>query len=119
MADLYLNELARVPGLVLPEFNLALSSNYAYMPVRVTREVAVTREALVEQLRREGVMPRRYFHPLIPEFQYYRSNLSADPTRYPVATRASAEVLCLPIYPELTDGQVKRISGLIRKILTY
>jgi len=117
VAELYLKELAGVPGLILPEFNQALRFNYAYMPVRVTPEAAVTREALVEQLRREGVMPRRYFHPLIPEFQYYRSNTSADPSRYPVAVQASAEVICLPIYPELSDVSVQLISALIRDAL--
>ena len=118
VADLYINELAGVPGLVLPEFNQALSPNYAYMPVRVTPEASVNREALVEQLRREGVMARRYFHPLIPEFQYYRSNSSADPARYPEALRIGREVMCLPIYPDLSEATVRCISSIIKVALT-
>ena len=43
VAVLYLNELAGVPGLVLPEFQ-EVSPNYAYMPVRVTPEAAVNRK---------------------------------------------------------------------------
>jgi len=117
VANLYLNDLAGVPGLVLPEFNNALRPNYSYMPVRLKPEAAVKRDSLVEQMRRGGVMPRRYFHPLIPEFQYYRSNASADPARYPEATRASAEVLCLPIYPELSDDDAHRTSALMRDVL--
>ena len=117
VAELYLKELAGVPGLVLPDFNQALRPNYAYLPVRVTPEAAVNREALVEQLRREGVVPRRYFHPLIPEFQYYRSNASADPAHYPVASMASQEVLCLPIYPGLSEHQVRHICRTIGAVL--
>ena len=117
VAELYLRELAGVPGLILPSYNQALRPNYAYMPVRVTPEAAVNREGLVEQLRSHGVVPRRYFHPLIPEFQYYRSNSSAGPARYPVATKASAEVLCLPIYPDLADATVQRICGIVRTVL--
>lgn len=118
VADLYLEELQDLPGLELPDFSNAMLPNYAYMPVRVTADAPIDREALLETLRSQGVVPRRYFHPLIPEFQYYRSNASADPRRYPVATKASQEVLCLPIYPDLQDVAVQRISNSIREALT-
>ena len=118
VAELYLKELAGVPGLILPNYSNALRPNYAYMPVRVTPGAAVDREALMEQLRAQGIVPRRYFHPLIPEFQYYRSNASADPARYPEAVRSGREVLCLPIYPELSDREVQRICAAIRVALT-
>jgi dTDP-4-amino-4,6-dideoxygalactose transaminase len=118
VAELYLKELEGVPGLIVPNYNSAMRPNYAYMPVRVTPEAAVDREALVEQLCSAGVMPRRYFHPLIPEFQFYRSNASADPARYPLATRASQEVLCLPIYPDLDDDSVHYICSTIQAILS-
>ncbi|MFM7549107.1 MAG: DegT/DnrJ/EryC1/StrS family aminotransferase [Cyanobacteriota bacterium] len=114
VAELFKEQLAGVAGLELPDFHQALRSNYAYMPVRVTAQAAVNRETLVENLRAQGIVPRRYFHPLIPEFQYYRSNASADPERYPVAVQCGREVLCLPIYPELGDGEVLRICSAIR-----
>lgn len=118
VAELYEEQLAGVIGLELPDFSQALRPNYAYMPVRVTGQAAVTRDSLVEQLRAQGIVPRRYFHPLIPEFQYYRSNPSADPALYPEAVRSGREVLCLPIYPELSDGEVLRISEAISGALT-
>jgi dTDP-4-amino-4,6-dideoxygalactose transaminase len=118
VAEHYLRELAGVPGVILPNFSQALRPNYAFMPVHITPEAAVDREDLVEQLRSQGVVPRCYFHPLIPECQYYRSNASADPALYPVATRASVEVLCLPIYPDLSDAAVLDICRTIRTALT-
>ncbi len=117
VAELYLKELAGVPGLILPDFHQAHRPNYSYMPLRVTPEAAMDREGLLDQLRSAGVMPRRYFHPLIPEFQYYQSNASADPVRYPEAVRSGREVMCLPIYPELSDENAQWISGLIKQIL--
>jgi len=44
----------------------------------------------------------------------YRDLPSADPAGLPVATAASRQVLCLPIYPDLTAEQVDRIVDLIR-----
>ena len=117
VSELYVKELAGIHGLGLPNFSQALRPNYAYMPIRVAVEATVDRDTLINLLRAQGIVPRRYFHPLIPEFQYYRSNASADPSRYPVAVQSSKEVLCLPLYPELRDGDVLRICAAIRVAL--
>jgi dTDP-4-amino-4,6-dideoxygalactose transaminase len=37
------------------------------------------------------------------------ATLEPDPRDCPVATRAAQEVLCLPIFPELTDAEVERV----------
>lgn len=118
VADAYLDQLADLPGLVLPDFSQAQKPNYAYFPVLVEESAGQNREGVVQQLRQRGIVPRRYFHPLIPQFQYYRSNASADPARYPVAERMGRQVLCLPIYPDLATADVQRISAAVRAALT-
>jgi dTDP-4-amino-4,6-dideoxygalactose transaminase len=84
VAEAYLEQLSGVPGLELPDFSGSQRPNYAYFPVLISKAAALTRDALLAELRARGIVPRRYFHPLIPEFQYYRSNASARPERYPV-----------------------------------
>lgn len=118
VAEHYLEQLQDLAGLELPDFRTAKRANYAYFPVRITEQAPHDRDGVLERLRAEGIVPRRYFHPLIPEFQYYRSNASADPRRYPVAERMGKEVLCLPIYPELAEEQVGRIIRAMRSILS-
>jgi dTDP-4-amino-4,6-dideoxygalactose transaminase len=115
VADSYLTDLADLTGLELPDFSSARRPNYSYFPVRVTGDASISRDELVDKLRAEGVFARRYFHPLITQFQYYHSNPSADPGRYPVATSAALEVLCLPIYPDLEEAEVRKIIAVIRE----
>jgi dTDP-4-amino-4,6-dideoxygalactose transaminase len=43
----------------------------------------------------------------------YRHLPSANPANLPVATRIAEQVLCLPIYPELSDDIVESIAGII------
>ena len=117
VAESYLTKLSGVAGLILPDFNQAKKPNYSYFPVRITEEAALDREALVEHLYSKNVVPRRYFHPLIPEFQYYRSNSSAHSGHYPLATKCSKEVLCLPIYPDLPNASVQYICEAIKSVL--
>jgi dTDP-4-amino-4,6-dideoxygalactose transaminase len=115
-AELYLQQLGGLPGLELPDFSTAQRANYAYFPVRVRSDAPKDRDAVVEQLRSHGIVPRRYFHPLISQFQYYCSNPTASPSGYPVAVRAAEEVLCLPIYPDLEDTVIYRICDILRNI---
>ena len=88
--------------------------NYAYFPVLVGAGFPMTRDALYQHLRDNGVFARRYFYPLISDMPMYRGLPSAAPANLPVASRAAAEILCLPIYPALTDDDLDRIVDLVR-----
>jgi dTDP-4-amino-4,6-dideoxygalactose transaminase len=61
------------------------------------------------------VVARRYFYPLISDFPMYRGLPSSDSARMPVARAASDQVLCLPIYPALSDADVDRVADLVRE----
>jgi dTDP-4-amino-4,6-dideoxygalactose transaminase len=110
---LYRRLLAGVPGLRFLQHPATATVNHSYLPVLVGPEFAVPRDALYQRLRGHGVMARRYFHPLISDFPMYRGLPSAQPGGLPVARQASAQVLCLPIYPALQDADVQRIAELI------
>jgi dTDP-4-amino-4,6-dideoxygalactose transaminase len=57
---------------------------------------------------------RRYFYPLISEFPMYRGLPSAVQSNLPIASKLSQQVLCLPIYPSLTNDEVDRIVDMLR-----
>ena len=73
----------------------------------------MTKEDLNEALKRRGIYPRRYFFPLISEFPMYRGLPSADKAGLPVASLASSQILCLPIYPDLSLAKVQEIAAII------
>ena len=88
-------------------------ANYAYFPILVRPDYPLTRDQLNEKLKANGIVPRRYFYPLITEFPMYRGLPSANPANLPVATAAAQQVLCLPIYPELEVATVDKVVRLI------
>jgi dTDP-4-amino-4,6-dideoxygalactose transaminase len=91
-------------------------SNYAYFPILVDDDYALSRDALYQKLRDHDVYARRYFYPLISDFPMYRGMASARRDNLPVATDLAARVLCLPIYPALETPHVEKIADLIRKV---
>jgi dTDP-4-amino-4,6-dideoxygalactose transaminase len=84
-------------------------ANYAYFPIFVEKN----RDALYETLKENGIFGRRYFYPLISDFKMYRSLPSASPSNLPVARNIAQEVICLPIYPELSPDSQDKIINLI------
>jgi len=110
---IYRRLLAGMPCISTIEGN-ERHSNHAYFPVLVGPDYPLERDALYALLARHGIHGRRYFHPLISEFPMYRGLPSAAPENLPNATRAARRVICLPIYPDMNDSDVTRITGIIR-----
>ena len=88
-------------------------ANHAYFPILVRPDYPLSRDALFEKLKQNGIHARRYFYPLISNFPMYRGLPSAAPSNLPIATRMANEVICLPIYPDLACETVDLIAMLI------
>ncbi len=115
IARCYRAELAMVAGIrMLPELDKA-TSNHAYFPVLVQEDYPLSRDGLYHKLREHNIYARRYFYPLISDFPMYRGLTSADPGNLPVAVKAAAQVLCLPIYPALSEDEQQRVVEIIRR----
>lgn len=91
-------------------------ANFGYFPILVDDGYPLGRDGLYQKLRDAGIHARRYFHPLISEFPMYSALPSAAAANLPHAGAAARRVLCLPIYPALTEQDVERIAGLIKSI---
>lgn len=93
-----------------------LVSNYSYFPILVESSYPLSRDELYERLKENNVFSRRYFYPLISEFPIYKRILSAHRDNLPVARSTADKVLCLPMYPLLTESDVSRIVNLIKAV---
>ncbi|HPM06784.1 MAG TPA: DegT/DnrJ/EryC1/StrS family aminotransferase [Treponemataceae bacterium] len=91
--------------------------NYAYFPVFIDKAVfGKSRDELYFALQKKGIHGRRYFYPLITSFPMYKNLPSAHKDNLPVAYRLAEEVLCLPIYADLSLDEVERIVSAIKDI---
>jgi dTDP-4-amino-4,6-dideoxygalactose transaminase len=88
-------------------------ANYSYFPILVQAEYPISRDALYEKLKEQGIYARRYFYPLISDFPMYRGLPSAPHGNLPVAANAAAKILCLPIYPTLTQQELDRVISVL------
>jgi dTDP-4-amino-4,6-dideoxygalactose transaminase len=110
----YRKNLKSVSGINCPSLPPETNYNYSYFPILVEKNYLLSRDGLYEKLRHHGIYVRRYFYPLISEFPMYRGLRSAFTENLPVASNLSCKILCLPIYPDLSNKQVSRVIAHIK-----
>jgi dTDP-4-amino-4,6-dideoxygalactose transaminase len=112
IAELYRRRLAGVPGIQMMQENPNATQNYGYFPIFVDESVyPMSRDALYETLKEQGMFGRRYFYPLISEFPNYRGLPSS--IHLEAAKSISRKVLCLPIYSSLEHSEVEAICEIV------
>lgn len=109
----YRERLKDIPGVRFsPPLPKTVRYNYAYMPVEIDSEqFGMSRDRLYEALKTYNVFARRYFYPLLCDFACYRSVSVNDPLT--AARRAADRILTLPIYSDLSIGDVEHICDII------
>ena len=71
------------------------------------------RDELYEKLKEHNIYGRRYFYPLISQFPAYRGLDSAKLGNLPIAEKITRDVICLPIYPDLSNENIIKIKDII------
>jgi len=96
---------------------IASAYNYSYMPVCF--EDNATRDAAFVELVKDGIKPRKYFHPLTTRYTCVEDG-SPDPVEeynLRCAFDVSQTVLCLPLYPDLNMKVVDDVADTLRGLI--
>lgn len=116
VATRYREGLAGVPGLRMYDPIEGATCNHSYFPITISAPFPLSRDALYQRLKDNGVLSRRYFYPLISNMPMYRGLPSSIPANLPIATKSADSVLCLPIYPALLTEDQERVINLITDV---
>ena len=112
----YRTRLSKVKGITCLSNTGEDRANYSYFPVLIEPDFPMSRDDFFHYMKSQGVHPRRYFYPLIPEFPVYKNLPSANLDLLPSAHAASRKIMCLPIYPDLDAPSLDRIISLIEAL---
>ena len=110
----YREALRDIPGITFFDDMPGVRHNYSYFPIFVNaEEYGMARDELYFKMKRNGVLGRRYFYPLISSFSTYRGLPSASPENLPRAHKMANSVICLPIHHNLSSSDLGQILSLI------
>jgi len=107
----YRARLAGVKGIKLAPIQDNVKTNYSYFPVVFEDDFGLTRDEVAAKLAEENIFARKYFYPLVNDFECYKNEYSSQDT--PVAKYLADRVLTLPLYADLTVEDVDRICAVI------
>jgi dTDP-4-amino-4,6-dideoxygalactose transaminase len=113
VAARYDEALRGLDGVVTPSIATGNEHVYHQYVIRI-----VNRDAAKEFLQSRGV-GCAVFYPLPLHMQPCFASLGYLPEDFPEALRASAEVLALPIYPELTEAQQDEVIGALKDFVKH
>ena len=68
------------------------------------------------KMKERNVLGRRYFYPLISQFNIYKGCSGANRENLPNAHKMAESVICLPIHHALSENDIQRtIECIIKK----
>ena len=114
-ARIYSSLLLDVPGLILPIERPDSKNVYWMYSVLVEKEFGMSRDRLMERLRKKGVDTRTFFIPMHQQPIIKKMGL-APKGRYPVAEKIAKQGLYLPSGSGLKRSQIQFICDAIRQI---
>ncbi|MBX2996994.1 MAG: DegT/DnrJ/EryC1/StrS family aminotransferase [Caldilineaceae bacterium] len=108
IARWYCEGLSDLPGITLPVELPGCANIYWMVSILVDRPFPLERDALIPILRERGIDSRPFFHPMdtLPPYR------TGDPR--PLSFALSRRGLNLPSSPNLTQGQVEYVCGVLR-----
>ncbi len=114
VAKRYIERLDGVNGLKVWKEQDGVTHNYAYFPVVFDKAVfGKNRDEVADVLGENNIFARKYFYPLTSEFECYKGVFPINET--PVAKKISENILCLPMYADLTTEEIDRVCDIILK----
>ena len=84
------------------------------MPIKISKKFKYSRDKVASLLEDKNIHTKKYFYPLISDFDKYKAYVDVKEDKLDVSKKASNEILCLPIYPDLEESELNYIIETIR-----
>ncbi len=112
----YRSGLAGVPGVRFQRIAENCRSTHNYFAVRIEAlAFGLTNAELRSALEADQIRTKIYFYPPLHRQSRFR-HLPGLEGSYPNTDRVCAEVLCLPLYSHMRDGEVDRVVEAVRSL---
>jgi dTDP-4-amino-4,6-dideoxygalactose transaminase len=115
--DLYNKGFADIKGLQpIQVKSQRRSACHLYVVMADRAHLGVSRDELLNRLTAEGIGVGVHFRSLTVQ-KFYREKYHFRSGDFPVAEKASEQVLSLPLYPAMRETDVERVIDTLRKVI--
>jgi dTDP-4-amino-4,6-dideoxygalactose transaminase len=110
-AETYRDCLEGFPNVILPKINEGNTHVWHLYVIRIQN-----RDSILDALTKQGIGVGIHYPKIFSELPAY-SHLSQSRKRCRVASQLSNEILSLPIYPGISDQQIRRVCSALKQSL--
>lgn len=114
LAETYCKVLKDIAGIHTYPYRKDIDYNYAYFPIKVTKEYGLTRDGLWQKLKEQGIETRKLYDKLTCDYNCYKDRNYIRKTEY--ADKVKDVALDLPIYGTLSNNDIYYICDKIKEI---
>lgn len=119
LAQLYADHLAQIEEvlpLAVPQYPMR-HAWHLYVIRLNTNRAGITRDELMRELKDRGVGTGIHFRAVHTQ-RFYREFLPVPAGRLQNTLWNSERLLSLPLFPDMTEGDVRRVASVIKKVLS-
>jgi dTDP-4-amino-4,6-dideoxygalactose transaminase len=113
----YRDALRDIPGIGVLEYDERERNNYQYVVLEVAPDCAVPRDRLVDALRAENIMARRYFWPGCHNMEPYRSLFPHAGLVLPATDAVAGSVILVPTGQTMDAATIGMVAQVIRTVV--
>jgi dTDP-4-amino-4,6-dideoxygalactose transaminase len=107
-ANLYDHYLSNIPNIILPKRRKNTKHTFHLYVIRTQ-----SRDALMNHLSSLGIQTAIHYPTSLHNLMAYK-HLGYKPNDFPISNAYQSEILSLPIYPELSEEQIKYVASSIK-----
>ena len=114
LSSVYRENLKNVEGVKFLDEKKHVKHNYQYFPILIDEsKFKFNRDHVYEYLKKFNIFSRKYFYPLCTDYRFSEKNTNY---KIPNARKIVNQVLCLPLYGELTQKNTEKICRILIEI---
>lgn len=113
----YREALAGIPGVRMLEYDERERNNFQYIIMEVTQDCPVPRDTVIDALRAENILARRYFWPGCHKMEPYRSLFPHAGLLLPVTEAVAGSVIVLPTGQTMDPHKIGVVAQVIRTLV--
>lgn len=111
LSSIYRENLKNIEGIKFFDEKKDVKHNYQYFPILINEsEFKVNRDYVYEFLKKYNIFSRKYFYPLCTDYSFSKKE---EEYKIPNARKIVNQILCLPLYGELTGENVVKICDIL------
>jgi len=116
IAERYNSELAGLPLILPPNAEAGDIHSWHLYVIQLAEDARVGRDTFIEKMFEQGIGMSVHYVPL-HQHPYWRETYTLTPEMFPVSQKIYEHTATLPLYTRMTESDVDRVIGAVKKIL--